>query len=241
MNNGITAGASPEPLREYPPIGHNTASPVMRAAAKGVSILFHPVFVPVYVMAFLLYIHPFLFAGFSSHNKMLVLVQSILMMTFFPLVTVLLLKGVGFIKSVYLRTQRDRVIPIIACMTWYFWIAYVWRNMGKSNDTVPMPREIVYLAAAMFLTTVLALMINITMKVSLHAIAVGVALTFLFQLAITENVNFAVYLSVAILVTGLVCTARLIASDHTQREVYTGLLTGVAAMAAAPALIGLLG
>jgi hypothetical protein len=31
-----------------------------------------------------------------------------------------------------------------------------------------------------------------------------------------------------LLITGLVCSSRLIVSDHTAREVYTGLFIGVA-------------
>jgi hypothetical protein len=34
-------------------------------------------------------------------------------------------------------------------------------------------------------------------------------------------------ISVAILLTGLVCTARFLVSDHTNKEIYTGLLVGV--------------
>ena len=49
----------------------------------------------------------------------------------FPLVTVLLAKGLGFIDSVYLKTQRDRIIPYIACEIYYFWIAYVLRHQAE--------------------------------------------------------------------------------------------------------------
>ena len=38
--------------------------------------------------------------------------------------------------------------------------------------------------------------------------------------------NFTFYLSGALLIAGIVCTARLIASDHTPKEIYVGLLVG---------------
>ena len=42
-------------------------------------------------------------------------------------------------------------------------------------------------------------------------------------LALTQSVSFGVYISVALLIAGLVCTARFIVSDHTQKEIYGGL------------------
>lgn len=201
--------------------------------AKIISYIFHPVFLPVYVMAFLLFIQPYSFAGYSLKNKILVLIQSFMMMTFFPLITVLLLRALNFIRSIHLHTQKDRIIPFIACMTWYFWLWYVWKNMGKSNDAVDMPPETVKLALAMFITTIIGLMANIKMKVSLHAIAAGVLCTFLLLLAFSGATNSGIYISAGLFITGLVCTSRFIASDHTSAEVYAGLLIGIVSMLSA--------
>ncbi len=198
--------------------------PAIKTAANIISYVFHPVFVPVYVMLFLLYVHPYIFAGISARDKMLTLLQSILMYTFFPLVTVLLLKGLGFIPSLLLRTQRERIIPLLATMTWSFWIWNVWRNLHGS------PREIVLFSLAAFIASILAWLMNIYMKVSLHAIAMGVLSAFFLNLAFSSSISFGFYVSVALLVTGLVCTARLLVSDHSQAEVYSGLAGGVLAL-----------
>lgn len=198
--------------------------------AKIISYIFHPVFLPVYIIWFLLYFHPYLFAGYSLKNKILVLIQSFMMLTFFPLITVLLLKALNFINSIYLQTQKDRIIPFIACMTWYFWLWYVWKNMGKSNDAADMPVETVKLALAMFITTIIGLMLNIKMKVSLHAIAAGVLSSFLILLALSGSVSSGIYISIGLFITGLICTSRFIVSDHTSAEVYTGLLVGIVSM-----------
>ena len=34
-------------------------------------------------------------------------------------------------------------------------------------------------------------------------------------------------ISLTVLLTGLVCTARFLASDHTNAEIYSGLITGM--------------
>ena len=204
--------------------------PGVKIAARIISWIFHPVFIPLYVVLFMVYIHPYLFAGFNPWQKSKTVMMAALMFTFFPLITVMLLKGLGFINSVFLHTQKDRVIPIIASMIWYFWLWYVWKNLAKVDDAVEMPRAAVQFALAGFISSIIGLMVNIVMKVSLHAIAVGLMLTFLLLLAFSQGLNFGIYLSVVIFITGLVCTARFISSDHTSMEIYGGLATGAVSM-----------
>jgi hypothetical protein len=202
---------------------------VVRAAASFFSYVFHPVFLPVYVMIFMIYVHPWVFTGFDRMEKINTMRSAVMMFTFFPLITVLLLKGLKFIDSIYLKTQKERVIPFISSMIWYFWLWHVWRNLGKTA-VGDMPEEAVRFALAAFISSILGLMANIKMKVSLHAIAAGVMLTFMVLLAFDHGLNFGIYLSIAIFIAGLVCTSRFIVSDHTQAEVYGGLIVGVVAM-----------
>lgn len=200
----------------------NSKQPVaLRFAARLLSFLFHPLFIPVYLSWFLVRIQPYLFAGFNEWDKTVVMIRFAAMYSLFPLVTVLLAKALGFIDSVYLRTQKDRIIPYIACGLYYFWMWYVLRNQSQ------FPSVIVTLSMAIFIASSLGLMANIYMKVSMHAISMGVMVAFMMNLAFTQDINMGFYLSVAIFIAGLVCTARFIDSDHTGMEVYGGLAIGV--------------
>jgi hypothetical protein len=196
----------------------------LRFIAKIISYIFHPLFVPVYIILFLLYVHPAVFAGFSSWKKSLVLAQALLPYVVLPLVTVLLLRALNFINTIYLTTRKDRIIPYIACNLWYFWISYVWYNQPD------YPREIVILAITVFISSVIGQIANIYMKISMHTIALGVAISFMLLLALTQSVSFGVYISITLVIAGLVCTARFIVSDHTPKEIYGGLLAGLAAL-----------
>jgi len=201
----------------------NGPQPGVGWPAKIISVIFHPIFVPVYLVYFLLHTHDNLFASFTPWGKTKVLIMSILMYAFFPIVTVLLLKGLGFIDSVFLRTRKDRIIPFVACIIWYFWIWHVWRNIPEPG----YPREMVLFAMAVFLTASAGFMANIYMKISMHALAMGTMLALIIYMAFTQGVSYGLYLSAAILVAGLVCTARLLVSDHAPREIYVGLLIGM--------------
>src|SRR6202008_2278618 len=49
----------------------------IRVAAKIISWIFHPVFVPVYIVWFLVYVHPWLFAGFSDQQKFITVMMAV--------------------------------------------------------------------------------------------------------------------------------------------------------------------
>jgi hypothetical protein len=214
-------------LKEIRNAGFPPQPAAIRFAAKIISYIFHPVFVPLYMVLFMVYIHPWLFAGFSEFDKSRTIIMAALMFTFFPIVTVLLLKALQFINTFYLVTQKDRIIPLVACGVWYFWIWWVWKNLPD------YPNAAIQLALAIWISAILGLMANIIMKVSLHAISMGLMLTFILLLAFTQQLNFGIYISVALLIAGAVCTSRFIVSDHFPKEVYGGLFVGIISMLAA--------
>lgn len=194
--------------------------PIVHWTARVVSVVFHPLFIPVYISAFVLYQTP-VFPGFAPADKLLLLLRFLVMYTLFPLVTVLLAKGLGFIESIYLRTFKDRIIPYVACGLYYFWMWYVLKNQPE------FPREMVSLALAIFLASSGGLVMNSYLKVSMHAISLGVMITFVYLLALALDANLGFYISVATLITGVVSTARLVNSDHHPVEVYMGLAIGI--------------
>jgi hypothetical protein len=189
------------------------------------SWVFHPVFIPVMGVGFLLFSDTSTaFLGFREAQRWLILGQAFTLYTFFPLVTVGLLKAVGFLDSVHLRTQRERVIPLIATGIWYFWIWYVWKNLPD------YPAELVRLALATWTASWVTLMINVRMKISLHTIAAGLMLTFLCLWSINHPYGAGIYLPIASLLAGAIGAARLEVSDHTQTEVYGGYALGIITM-----------
>lgn len=199
-------------------------SPVIRVIANILSYVFHPLFIPVYIIWYLNVAHPTFFAGFPKMLKMITIVRFFLIYSFFPLVTVLLAKGLGFLDSILLKTQKERIIPYIACQIYFFFNAYVLRHQPE------FPQEIIHLSIAIFFGATLGLIGNIFMKVSMHAISMGILVSFAGLLAFTQAASFNLLFSSAILIAGLVCTARLVLSTHNQREIYFGLLIGLISM-----------
>ncbi len=195
--------------------------PAIRIAAKVLSYVFHPLFIPVYMGWFFIK-ELRLFSGLDEWRQTLLLIQFFVNYTLLPLVTVLIAKGVGFIQSIYLKTQRDRIIPYIAVMIFYFWVWYVFRKQS-------FPKEAVMFSFGAFLSICFGAFVNSFFKVSMHALSMGVVVALLVILSLGSNTNFGPYLSVGLLLAGLVCTARLVLNDHRPFDIYAGLALGALA------------
>jgi hypothetical protein len=206
-------------LKEWDDNPMPETTPLLRVLGVIFSYLFHPLFIPVYLIGFMIIAPPY-FLGFDERNKWIILVRFFVIYSFFPLVTVLLAKGLGFVESLYLRGRRERIIPYIACGIFYFWMWYVLRNQPE------FPRELVLLALGIFLSSSLGLIGNIYMKVSMHAISMGIAITFMGYLTLHNGSNLAPYWMITLAIAGLVCTARLLVSNHRPVEIYLGLFIG---------------
>ncbi len=206
--------------------------PGLRIASHILSVLFHPVFIPMYVMAFILFAEPFLFAGASAKYKWLTFGRAFVNYTFFPLISVALLRGLNLIGSIRLKDRKDRIIPFIICNIWYFWIWYVWRTLPG------VPPYLVVFALGVFLASSVGLLANIYLKISMHGIALGTALAFVCLLTLDPNSpNLSAYLALTLLITGWVGSSRLLLGDHTPREYYLGLGVGLLAIISANMIV----
>ena len=210
-------------LQEEITIERPNSHPILKVFANFFSYIFHPIFIPIYAIAFLVFVHPSYFTGFSEKRKIMTVVISSVNLVFFPLLSVALLKAVGFIDSIFLRTRKDRIIPYMACGIFFFW-AYTVFN--KQNIYPPILSSFIL---GIFLAASAALIANIYFKISMHAIGVGGLIGLCIVIANSQTMLMTWPLALALLIAGIVCTARLIVSDHTQRDIYLGLALGLLA------------
>ncbi|HEU4469842.1 MAG TPA: hypothetical protein VFR58_02055 [Flavisolibacter sp.] len=205
--------------------GQHPYHTAVRVGARILSYVFHPLFVPIYVVIFFLY-EAMLMPERTGGARLFIIIQYFVSYTFLPLATILIMRKLGFIESIHLRTRKDRILPYVVCEIFYFWAWYVSKNLFY-------PKEFIVFGLAVFIATSLALILNAYMKISMHAISVGVTIGVLAFCSLRTDMNYGLYLSIGLLIAGLTCTARLIDSDHTSKEIYAGLLTGFIAIAAA--------
>ena len=184
------------------------------------SYIFHPVFLILWTTAYLLYLNPVVFIGLSENAKILVLLRIAGTSVLLPMMTVFLLKGLGFISSIKLPEQKDRIVPYVACITFFFWSYYVSK---KLND----PFELRVFLLALFLTSSASLLINNYIKISMHAIGFGGVNALFVMMLMRGGLNDGFMLTLSFLLAGLVCTGRIRQKHHDPAEIYAGYFTGV--------------
>lgn len=195
---------------------------VLNWMAHFFSFIFHPLFVPVIATWFLAYIQPGYFTGISPQEKSLILIRVAFNTIFYPALTVGLLKALGFIKSILLRSQRERIIPYVATNIFYFWMFLVFKNQPE------VPIILTSFMFAAFLASSVALIANIYFKISMHALGVG-SLCALMLIIIFSGYSLAIFLAAMLtfIITGIVCTSRMIVSDHKPLDIYAGLFISI--------------
>jgi hypothetical protein len=103
----------------------------------------------------------------------------------------------------------------------FFWMYLVFRNLPE------IPSILTAFTFGVFLTSSVALLANIYFKISMHALGCGGMLGLMIVVLNTNPASpFTLPLMTAIFITGIVCTSRLIVSNHTQKDIYTGLFFG---------------
>jgi hypothetical protein len=193
----------------------------LRVLGKIFSYVFHPLFIPAYVIAYLIYMHPYAFSSLQEKQKGMKMISFSVITVFFPALTVFLLWRLKFADSIFLRTQKERIIPYVATITYFFWAWYVSKNQLEN------PPALVFFCLGLFICASVALMANNYFKISMHGLGVGGGMAFFILLAWVTIEPMGLPVSIATAIAGIVCTSRLLISDHHPAEVYWGLIVGV--------------
>ncbi len=200
--------------------GETKATGATRFFANTVSVIFHPLFIGVYIAAYFIFLHPDYFTGVSHQGKVQTFLIFVVNAVFFPLLSVSLCKALGFIRSFFFQTRQERIILYSITMIFFFWTFYVFKNKGG------IPEIMTQMSLGLFLSVIAAFLANIYFKVSMHAVGAGGMLGIFVVLLYTTGEIVHLPLILSVLVAGLTCTARLLVSDHSPREVAWGFCLG---------------
>ncbi|MDZ4682293.1 MAG: hypothetical protein SH848_20875 [Saprospiraceae bacterium] len=213
---------------------------MLRPFAKAVSILFHPLLMPTYMLALLLLINPFIFGVnsiFDDAGKLNLL--RIFLYTFFiPVFAVAMLRPLGFIRSLEMEDKSERTGPYIITAVFYLW-AY----MNMKNSSLFPPAYACFMLGAVIALFV-TFFINIFSKISAHAVGMGglLGMVIITMLRFSHDVftiqtgtfgtisfNMNAVLIIVILLCGIVGTSRLLLHAHEPRDLYGGFMVGFVA------------
>ncbi len=203
----------------------------LRIMATIISWICHPVFFPL-IMTYVIYkLEPGGFIGLPPKQMGLWFINIGMTAVFFPLFSILLMKQLGFISSYQMPTARERTIPLMATMIFYFWISHVFNSMGVATVNNPNPPPAAPLIYKVLLLGnlwgIIALfMINIFTKISLHTTAAGGMIGILVVMMLSGPANLVIALFTAIIVAGIIGSARMILGAHQRGDLWLGYIIG---------------
>ena len=199
---------------------NNTSKP-LRLGAQAISYIFHPLFIPTYFFLYLVKVVPYEFVGITEWQLKLKIFSIFWLTAFFPAFAVFLLWRLKFSESIFLRTQKERVIPYVITMFFYWWMYYL------SRTFTDQPIALKFFYFGIFIASSLGLIVNNFIKVSLHAIGISGLLMAVLLVGFYYPINNLVWVGIAALLASIVVSARLIVSDHTKQELVIGFAIGI--------------
>lgn len=218
----------------------------MEKFARLTSYLFHPVFVYTYMAVILVWVVPYEFGSSNLWSEAPLLLLVFFSTALIPGLAVLMMKGLGLIESIEMRSGKERIIPLIAVMVCYFSTTL----FLMQNPDIPELMKIIALGAS--IAVALCFIISIFYKISLHAIGMGAV--WILVLFLVKNYYFTsqdldlspfgviqismpLLLIIITLLSSIVLSSRLILKAHEKTEVYAGFILGMCAMFLAYILI----
>ena len=96
---------------------------VLHLISQVLSYVFHPLFIPTFAFIWTYERFPFEFSGITPNALFFRLIGVFWTTAFFPAFAVFLLWRLKFIASIHLKTQKERIIPYVISMFFYWWSA----------------------------------------------------------------------------------------------------------------------
>jgi hypothetical protein len=196
----------------------------MKTLSRLISVIFHPLLFPTYGALLLLVLNPTMFGFFGERLHIVWLIIVFALTVVFPTVWILMMKGLGMIDSLDIKTPSQRIVPFIAVGTFYLWATWMFKS--SAHMKIPSNRLIYYMMMGASLSLFTAFFLNIWTRISLHTIGIGSILGVLLIMVRISPFDLRPVFIVTILLAGIIGTARLLLDENTETEVLAGYFIG---------------
>ncbi len=207
---------------------------ILDELAKFISTMLSPLLTPTYSTLMALSISPKVLDVTGARFKLLLIVFALTCI--FPMITIAVLHNFKLIKDKRLISRNERLIPYITGTIYYAVAVY---HAAYSHE--PTWLVMFFLGGAM--ACLISTIVNFWWKISAHMAGVGGLLALLWQidameLEVISRPWMVAYILIAIILAGVLGSARLILKRHTLPQVLAGFLNGLICVSLAMRLFG---
>lgn len=191
--------------------------------AKFISTMLSPLLTPTYGTLMALSITPKLLDVTGARFKLLLIVFALTCI--FPMITIAVLHNFKVIKDKRMISRKERLIPYITGTIYYAVAVY---HVIYTHE----PRWLVMFFAGGALACLISTVVNCWWKISAHMAGMGGLVALLWQinameLEIISSPWMMLYILIAIFLSGMLGSARLMLKRHTLPQVLAGFLNGL--------------
>ncbi|CAM1356079.1 hypothetical protein [Tenacibaculum halocynthiae] len=184
---------------------------------KFISTILHPIVMP--TIGILLY---FIFSPINLSSQQQLTILSIVFISTYivPLLLLVFLKAIGYIKSYQVFSIKERKVPLFFMIALLFFLAELFQKLNIVKD-------LSYLFYGIVLGLTITYFLFFTrLKSSLHLLSMGGAVGYFLIFQVIHGINILPIIIIFIILSGLLATSRLYLKAHTPKEVYTGFFLG---------------
>ncbi len=203
----------------------------MELISRFLSWLFLPLFAPIFALAIALYLETYQPGIWQNGNiyllrpdhKDILLYLFIALSAVFPVLTILFFRLNGAVTSIFMDNRRERILPAIfvngSAITLYVLLL-------KLDPHGYLPPAIYGLVLGSCIAVLLCTLITFRWKISLHSAGMGILTGFVFVYYNSMSVYPFWILPAALIVSGLVMSARIYLKAHSFAELFGGYALG---------------
>lgn len=185
--------------------------------AKTLSLVFHPLGMPLVIYLLIRWIDPYYIApAQADFFVFLLLITNILA----PAVSILIMIKFGMASSIDLKDRKERFAPYLLVIFYYITSYSLLRYYGPM-----LPME-VFSFFSVIVSLILSLIINYFWKISVHMLGQGGVFGSLLSLSILHRADVALFIIFSLIMASLTAYSRLKLNAHTPNQVYAGFCLG---------------
>ncbi|RCT55677.1 hypothetical protein [Winogradskyella sp. KYW1333] len=185
---------------------------------KSISFIFHPLIMPLLGVIFYFSKTP----RFIPEPVMKAKIFSVIILTItLPILLFFLLKTINKVDTIYLKTTKERVLPLLINS---IIITLILLRVMTPNEI----EELFYFFLGILISNLLCLFLALySIKASIHMIAATGFFMFAVGIGIHFKININGTIALMMIILGAIATSRLHLNAHTNEELIAGAFAGL--------------
>jgi len=187
--------------------------------SKIISVILHPIFMPLIALKLTLFLVPSIGAALNTSISFIVgivVISTIIL----PFISILFFIKTGAVKSLEMSDHKERSTPLMYS-AFFMFIGYLFVNSALTSASA-LKAE--FLGAIVIIS--LAAFISKFWKISLHMLGIGGLVGVLIGLHFVSNQDLSQFVLISTLLSGVLGVSRINEKAHNHLQIYIGFILG---------------